>query len=214
MQRVSLPECLRSYHRCKEGGWTLSLPGKAWGGAWWRARSKLTDSDLKTSIQIVSDTYPTPVNLKLWGMQRDGKCAECCHPWGNMGHIQGHSYATQEERIACYNQCRELVTEIITTHAKGWLTYPEATCESTLHIMMSQLTGILIQSMPTVNFRDPKEVIRDLEWEEARMMRINELAIHIQSKRLWYNEMTRGWDQEADFHVPRMNLNESGTNHG
>eukprot|EP00961_Rhodomonas_salina_P217488 2939040-Rhodomonas_salina.1 len=50
--------------------------GRRYLGSWWRERSKLLDSDLKAAIQIVSDTYPTPANLKLWGMLREGKCDE------------------------------------------------------------------------------------------------------------------------------------------
>eukprot|EP00961_Rhodomonas_salina_P278911 3767949-Rhodomonas_salina.1 len=97
-----------------------------------------------------------------------------------MGHIQGYCSATQEARIACHNRCRELITSCITQHAKGWVTFPETTCEGTLHVLR-HLTGISIPSMQTVDFCDPKEgVTLDLEWNEARSMRIDELAINTQ----------------------------------
>eukprot|EP00961_Rhodomonas_salina_P014532 194912-Rhodomonas_salina.2 len=118
-----------------------------------------------------------------------------------MGHIQGYCSAMQEASIACHNRCRELITACIAQNAKGWVTFPETTCEGTLHVFR-HLTGILIPSMQTVDFRNPKEgVTRDLEWNEARLMRIDKLVINMQRLCLWYNEMTRGWDRDEEIHL-------------
>eukprot|EP00961_Rhodomonas_salina_P005761 77900-Rhodomonas_salina.1 len=175
--------------------------GRSFLGHWWKKRGTLPDADFRCAVQIVTDTYPSPANLKLWGLRKEGCCEECGHPWGNMAHIQGYCSATQEARIACHNRCRELITTCITQHAKGWVTFPETTCEGTLHVLR-HLTGISIPSMPRVDFCDPKEgVTRDLEWNEARSMRIDELAINTQRRCLWYNEMTRGWDRDEEFHL-------------
>ena len=174
--------------------------GRAYVGAWWRKQGQRSDAQVRFTMQLFSDTYPTPAKLKLWGLRPSPKCLECQFEWGTLGHIQGHCAATKEMRILCHNRCRKLLTACLKKRARGWELFPEYTCEETIS-MIREISGIRVPPLPTVSFEDPKTgETRDLKWEEVRVMRVDELAINLREKRVGYNEMTRGWDREEDFY--------------
>ena len=177
--------------------------GRQYLGNWWARKSQHTDAVLRSVIQAITDTASTPANQHRWGRAAGPQCSECGFVWGSMAHIQSNCKATKPARILAHNQCRQLVTECITKHAKGWKTYPETTFGDTLSTIQ-RLTGIVIPDMPVTAFSDPKlERTRELTWSEAKNMRVDELAIHTREKKLFYNEMTRGWDAKSDFHVEK-----------
>eukprot|EP00961_Rhodomonas_salina_P016864 227140-Rhodomonas_salina.1 len=68
--------------------------------------------------------------------------------------------------------------------------------------MIHTVTGILVLPMDTVSFDDPMTgETRQLEWSEVSQMLVDEFAINERSRRLGYNEMTRGWDKDDYFYV-------------
>lgn len=74
--------------------------------------------------------------------------------------------------------------------------------------VIQRLSGICIPPMPDVSFFDPKLQGDDgtpgrwrmLHWSESSKMRIDELAIHKSSRKVRFNEMTRAWDRDDNFH--------------
>eukprot|EP00961_Rhodomonas_salina_P252212 3409588-Rhodomonas_salina.2 len=47
----------------------LLLEGMGWRflGVWWKKQAQKTDAQMLFTIQLMSDTYPMPANLKRWG---------------------------------------------------------------------------------------------------------------------------------------------------
>eukprot|EP00961_Rhodomonas_salina_P015238 204464-Rhodomonas_salina.1 len=62
--------------------------GRQYVGCWWQQQSKHSDALIRFTIQLITDTYPTPANLKRWGIRPSPRCLECQFEWGTMGHIQ------------------------------------------------------------------------------------------------------------------------------
>eukprot|EP00961_Rhodomonas_salina_P110783 1490827-Rhodomonas_salina.2 len=179
---------------------SLEGMGRQYLGNWWSRRSQHNDATIRSVIQSLTDTYASPANLHRWRRASGPQCPECWYIWGSMAHIQSRCKATKPARILAHNQCRQLVTDCIRKHAKGWRTFPETTFGDTLSTIQ-RLTGIAVPDMPTVMFADPKlGETRELTWSEAKNMRIDELALQTRGKKLFYNEMTRGWDAKSDFH--------------
>jgi ribonuclease HI len=202
--------------KVKEGRTTAFLRRKGAGrellGEWWKQWNGMTDWRQKLALQLVTRTYPSPMQLFVQGLKETSNCMCCGQVRATMEHIQCRCPSTKEARIAAHHKGWRMICTHLRAAGKKWKVHEEEPLWR-IKELLEEAAGKRMGVPASQRWKDPRTGKEGwIGWEEwhpdgggvgegMREWRPDAHMICKGGKKVVVGEFTRGSDTYEGFEV-------------